>query len=195
MRMQRLCLGLFAIVILQANSMAQVAPDNPDAAVHTHSTTVPNNQVDGTKNPELIPDLSAYRLFFVAAATTLNPSEREMAQQRGHVGKIGLRGLDVQYFREVLAEFKSQYEDLIKSYNESVEVARSQGIDPDFETFLVHRDALVQATRDRLKALLTVEGSARLDALVQREKRNMKVSVPTNSSASSKSASSKESTR
>lgn len=131
--------------------------------------------IDGAEHPELVPDSTAYRLYFIVVSETPNPSDEQKRRQLAHLRKIGLGGGDLQSLISALETFKLQYTDLIARYNESAEEAINAGAEPDINTFLLQRDGLVQSTRDKLKSLLTPEGLLRLDALVQAEKKSMKV--------------------
>ena len=104
-----------------------------------------------------------------------NPSAEQKRRQAAHLRKIGLESGDLQLLTAALETFKLQYTDLIARYNESAAAAIKAGAKPDINTLLFQRDGLVQSTRDSLKSLLTPTGLSRLDALVQAEKRSMKV--------------------
>ena|ERR1700722_5228880 len=145
--------------------------------VHSHPGLAPTQEIDGSVNPEKIPDLTAYRLFFLVAGTTPNPKPEEQARQQAHVMKIGLSGQDNQLLIPILNEFRAEYADLIQHYNGSAKAASASEQIADTKAFLALRDNLVQATRDKLTTL-TPEGAVRLDQHVQTEKRRMKSVVP-----------------
>ena len=180
--MQRCILLSLFLAMVGGLAFTQAASDTHVA--HPVPTT---NQIDGSISPELIPDSAAYRLFFVAASFTPSATQEQKSQRRTHAAKVGLSDLDGPTFEAILSEFRSQYDDLIENYNESVEIALSRSSDPDYEGFIAQRDGLVEATRLRLQAQLTPEATSRLDELVQREKRHMKVSAQNASRASKES--------
>ena len=140
-----------------------------------HNHTVPD-LIDGALHPELIPDATAYRLYFVAVSEMPNPTEEQKARQTAHLRRMRLTDNDMQSTIIALEEFKVQYTNLIALYNESAKAADVAGRKPDFDTFRLQRDALVQRTRERVKSVLTPDGLARFDGHIQDEKRNMKVS-------------------
>jgi hypothetical protein len=140
---------------------------------HKHPGLAPTQQIDGSINPEKIPDLTAYRLFFLVASTPPNPKPAELVRQSAQVDKIALSDEDHQLLISILNEFRVEYTDLIAQYNQAAKAAVAIGKIPDSKAFLVTRDNLVQATRDKLKAL-TQNGMSQLDMHVQREKRHMK---------------------
>ncbi|MGH9454955.1 MAG: hypothetical protein ACRD2O_13385, partial [Terriglobia bacterium] len=106
--------------------------------------------IDGARHPELVPDLVAYRLFFVTVAEPAQPTAEQKARQRAQLLTAGLKQDDLQHASSVLATFKAEYGDLVERYDESVDVANRSGKAPDLQRFLSQQDALVQATREAL---------------------------------------------
>jgi hypothetical protein len=139
---------------------------------HQHATAAPD-LIDGSKNPELIPDSTAYRLFFLGVSEMPSPSLAETTRQRAHLTRAGLKENDLQAAAPVLASFKTQYAALIAQYNESADV--KAGSQAGLALFLSKREALVQATRDELRTALSPKGMASFHAHVIAEKVNMKV--------------------
>lgn len=143
------------------------------AQMHVHPSSSPADIIDGRVHPELIPDSTAYRLYFIAVAETPYPGPNEARRQHAHLAAAGLAGGDLQVASEVLASFKIQYQSLIDQYNNSAAVR--SGSSADLSMFLAKREALVQATRDELKSQLTPAGMTKLDVHIQKEKANMRV--------------------
>lgn len=143
-------------------------------AANGQSATTPGI-IDGTKHPELVPDSAAYRLYLLTVAKPADATNAERARQRVILKWSGLGDQDIPYAVAVLADFRAQYDDLIKQYNDSVVQADKVGEQPDLATFLSQRDALVQSVRDRLKLDMSPASMTRLNAHVQFEKRFMKV--------------------
>ena len=139
---------------------------------HQHTA---QNIIDGAVHPELIPDSVAYRLYFVAVSETPSPLPNESSRQHAHLQKAGLSENDIQSAGKVLANFKTEYAAIIDSYNHSNEVLNNT--DDGLPLFLAKRDALVQATRDALKATLSPQGMASFHANIQKEKAMMKVAA------------------
>jgi hypothetical protein len=131
--------------------------------------------IDGARHPELIPDAIAYRLFFLTVAEPADANAEQRARQRAWLRTAGLKDEDVQSAAAVLETFKSQYDELVALYDESVRAANETGTNPDPATFLSQQDQLVESTRDALTAAISPEVMARFDAHVRREKRNMKM--------------------
>jgi hypothetical protein len=106
-----------------------------------------------------------------------NPTDAQKQLRDMHFRKAGLADSDAQAAAIVLDSFKADYSDMIKNFNDSAEIAFANGSTPDFEHFALMRDALVQATRDKLKQVLSSTGMDLIDTLVQREKSSMRVSA------------------
>ena len=115
---------LIPTVALCMTAAAQLPPT-------THAHSAPSvAMIDGSKNPELIPDSTAYRLFFVSVADGTNPSEDEIARHRAHLSRLGLKDVDEQSLAQVLKTFKTQYGDLIANYNGLADTTFRQGQPP-----------------------------------------------------------------
>ena len=164
MRSVLMTLGL---ILLAFGARAQ------NSASHQHAT--PSDIIDGSVHPELIPDVVAYRLYFVAISENPTPLPNESRRQHAHLQGAGLKENDIQAAAHILASFKSQYSTLIDQYNTSKEVLNNTN--DGLPLFIMKRDAIVQATRDALKAALTVTGMASLDARIKSEKSMMKVAA------------------
>jgi hypothetical protein len=121
----------------------------------------------------LIPDVVAYRLYFVAVSEMPNPTPDQVRRQRAHLGRIGLSDADRDSTARILETFKVQYQALIDDYNNTPEV--KSGSTALQSAMLARRNTLVQITRDSLKESLSADGMARFDAHVQREKAHMRV--------------------
>lgn len=171
MKYLTLCL---CILFSAATLIAQLPPD----VEVTHQHTVDSPQViDGSQNPDLIPDNTAYRLFFVAIADSPDSSDVDKVRHQTGLNRIRLSKADGPLFAAEVNAFRQKYDALIKSYNQTVEVALATGKQPDLDSFLAQRDALVQGVRDRLKSSLSSDGVQRVQQFIQNEKRQMKVQV------------------
>lgn len=169
--MVRLTTGLIVLVLAFAVGTWAQAPPHQHPQLDPSQITI----VDGSKNPELIPDSTAYRLYLVSVSELPNATAESRARQNSHLRLIGLGDGDLQTLVTILAEFKSQYLALIDRYNQSATAALAKGLQPDQKTFLQQRDDLVQSTRDAIKRTLTTDAVTRFDAHVQQEKKQMRV--------------------
>lgn len=129
--------------------------------------------IDGAVHPELIPDSTAYRLYFVTVSTRQAPTDEDQKCQRAHLNKIGLKDGDLGVMVEILTEFRMQHDALVGQYNQAAERATARDEVPDTAGFLRQLDGLVQSTRDTLKLRLTPGAMTQLDAFVQSEKKHM----------------------
>lgn len=118
----------------------------------------PASVVNGAIHSESIPDLTAYRLFFVAANVSPDATDAANAQQAERLARIQMSGTDLRRLRTALATFNQQYADLITNYNASVNTATANHGEPDSDSFLRRRDALVQATVNDLRSGLSTKG-------------------------------------
>jgi hypothetical protein len=134
--------------------------------------------IDGAKNPELIPDSMAYRLWLIAVSLPPNATEKQQRFQQAHLRKVQLSSADYQEFLLVLTDFKTQYLNLIASYNKSAKAALLNGGQADMQAFLQQRDDLVSSTRQEIALRLTYDGTARIDAHVQGEKKRIQLYTP-----------------
>lgn len=130
---------------------------------------------DGKDHPEQIPDLIAYRLFFVASSVPPNANQKDSLRQQSQLKKLPLADADLQAFVAEMADFSQTYGDLIQNYNDSVQFAVSKNNTPDGDSFLQRRDLLVRAAVDQLRVALSPEGFSRLEATIQAEKFYMKI--------------------
>jgi hypothetical protein len=132
--------------------------------------------VDGALHPELIPNSTAYRLFFIV--TGADPNSGLKAHQKARLAALKLDLLDSEVLTTVLADFRVKYDDLIKRYNATAEAAALTHDVPDSEAFLAQREDLVETTRKTLKLSLTSVGLTKLDEHVQQEKQGIKIFGP-----------------
>ncbi len=179
-----LSIGTLVLVVLSASARMLRGPThmgNPEPpaacqlAASPNVATSPPDMINGAKHPELIPDPIAYRLFFLTVAEPADTADEQRARQRAYLRTAGLKEEDVQPAAAVLATFKSQYDELVGRYNESVQVANETGAEPDLATFLSQQDELVESTRKALEAAIGPEVAKRFEVHVQHEKRNMRI--------------------
>jgi len=142
---------------------------------------VPPGTIDGAKTPDQIPDVVAYRLFFVSVAVPPSATADKQERQRTYLARIGLGDPDLAALIAKLTDFYAQYADFRKRENDAADQTRAKGMPVDVRASVVRRDALVQSIRNELKSALTPAGMELLDAHVQREKQGMKILTIPNS--------------
>jgi|SRR5580658_1050847 hypothetical protein len=163
---QKLITVLIVPLVFALGAWAQ----NPSP--HQHAAA---DVIDGSVHPELIPDAVAWRLYLLAVSENPSPLPNESRRQHAHLQKAGLGEQDINATAPILANFKTAYATMIDSYNHSPEVLNNTN--DGLPLFLAKRDALVQATRDALKATLTPKGMSNLQAQIQKEKATMRVAA------------------
>jgi hypothetical protein len=156
---------MLSLTLFSLGTSAQNSP-----AVHQHAQA---NMTDGSVHPELIPDSVAWRLYLVAISESQTAMPNDRARQHSYLRTAGLSNADILAAVPTLISFKTQYAALIDEYNQSSEVLNNSS--DGLQLFLAKRDALVQSTRDALKAFVTPLGLGTLEAHVQKEKARMQV--------------------
>jgi hypothetical protein len=146
--------------------------------LHQHPFIGDTEEIDGSTTPEKIPDLTAYRLFFLVAGAAPNATRDDLIHSRAHIHTIGLNDKDTKTVDEVLADFREKYADMIKRHNETAtRLAGNQQI-PDMELLILQRDTLVQSTLDKIKGSISADGANLLVAHIQRQKKGIKITRP-----------------
>jgi hypothetical protein len=171
--MKRIIFPAILLLAFAVGAFAQMLP--PDVSMPEMHSAANVPVIDGAKNPELIPDSTAYRLFFVSMAEGASPAAEEVARHQAHLARVQLNDTEGQLLVDALKTFKTQYDELVGHYNNLADLALQKGEAPDYNAFLKQREALVQSTRDELMLALSDEGLAKLDVFVQGEKRKMKI--------------------
>lgn len=154
--------SLLGIVHAQSGSQTHV---HPQPAV-----------IDGAVNPELISDITAYRLYFLAVSSSSNPTDAEVRRQSAQISNLGIQDEDRKVMISILQNFRTQFSDWVVSFNERAKAAWDEKEPFAPETYLAQRDQIVQSAHDALQASLSHEGWSRLDGVVKSEKKRMKIS-------------------
>jgi hypothetical protein len=153
-----------------------------EQAHHEHANA--NAEIDGSKNPELIPDLTAYRLFLLALAKPPEATDSQKAIQMQLAKQVGIPDKDTQMLILIADRFRIDYAALIADFNLSVDLASSKGMPIDHAEFLEKRYALIGSTRDDLAQALSPSALIQLDAVIRSEKTRMKASAQAPANAS-----------
>ncbi|SRR6266478_3511095 len=164
------------LLLALAYGVITVSAQTTDPHIHSDTAQL-QNMIDGSTSPEKIRDVDAYRLFLLNVAEATDASPDEKARQLVFLTPTGLKGSDLQSAISILAVFKVSYQELVKTYNDSVEAELAGGKKADIKDFLKKRDSLVESIRQQLGSALTPESMAAFHAQVQREKKNMIVAV------------------
>ncbi len=159
---------VFVLSLFAVGAWAQTSPPQ-----HQHAVDV--TVVDGAKNPELIPDSTAYRLWLVTVSLPANATDQQRTFQHAHLSKVQLNDGDYAALVSILTDFKNQYLSMISQYNESSKATLLKGAQPDQKTFLQQRDNLVAFTRILIKQRLSPNGADRVEGHVQHEKHGITI--------------------
>ena len=140
-------------------------------------TLLPETLIDGALHPELVPDVSAYRLWFLAVS--LPPSgatDSQRAVQRAQLGALQLDDADYGVMVNALASFNGRYADLVTDHNATVSAAAKSLVQVDRTSFLSARDSLVNGAVADLSAQLSPGAFDRFRGFIQGEKKHMRLS-------------------
>ncbi len=166
------------LFVFALGSWAQSWAQNP---AHHHAANVVTI-IDGSKNPELIPDETAFWLWLVNVSTLPNTTDEERNLQTLRLSKLQFsHPADRLTLLPILTEFKTSYTNLINDYNEQQQAAWARGKvtlsqqQSDLKLFLQRRDDLVAATRTAISHQLSSSGAAEITAHVQSEKKSMRL--------------------
>ena len=164
----------FALFCAFCTGASAQQSDVPVIPLHAHTQS---GMIDGFNHPELIPDISAYRLYLLAVSRSASPTDDERKSQAAMLRPVHLSDQDNQALIAVLVSFRERYMRLIQDFNKRAESAQVKGQYLDQAPLLRDRDTLVQSTHDTLKSVLTPVGWSHLDNHVQNEKRMMKIPI------------------
>lgn len=164
--MTRVCIGVLLLIV--------VGPCAPLAlAQHSeHVTTQPVELIDGAKNPDLIPDLTAWRLWLLSITAEDNKrSELSEARRQAFLKAAGIPDIEIPAAEEVIAQFRKDYGALVDGYNKRL----NAGENPAISEFRAQRDTLVQAVQNTLSGKLETTTMGNMINHINREKMRMKV--------------------
>ena len=164
--------SMILVLLAALIATAAVRPQVTKSPAHNHAMS---QIIDGAVHPELIPDLTAYRLWLVAVSVPPLPTENQSKRQLAQLATISLQDSDRDKLITILADFNTKYQAVIQRYNAEATVEMARGEKPDVASMRLQRDQLVRSAHDRIKVVLTSEGWSRLDAHIQNEKRRMKI--------------------
>jgi hypothetical protein len=138
----------------------------------------PPGTIDGSKNPELIPDTVAYRLVLLAIAEPENATDAQQARFRAKISSAHLIEDDIQILLGILGPFQNQMDALTAQANQIL--ARDPlpfAGTPDYQSLTGlsrQRETIFNQAMSALPARLSADGAARLQAYVESAKRGMK---------------------
>ena len=166
---------IFLLTILLALTSFLTAQE----VVHGASCTAADEIIDGAVHPELIPDSSAFRLWFSSVSLPENPTTDQQAIQRRQLSSLRLDDGDFEVVTQSIAAFRKGFSALISEQNSRAEQDGRALRTTDNSRFLADRDTLVISLINNLKAQLSPTGWATVSSHVTEEKKNMKLSPVT----------------
>ena len=166
---------IFLLTILLALTSFLTAQE----VVHGASCTAADEIIDGAVHPELIPDSSAFRLWFSSVSLPENQTTDQQAIQRRQLSSLRLDDGDFEVVTQSIAAFRKGFSALISEQNSRAEQDGRALRTTDNSRFLADRDTLVISLINNLKAQLSPTGWATVSSHVTEEKKNMKLSPVT----------------
>ena len=137
-----------------------------------HLTTQPAELIDGAKTPDLIPDLTAWRLWLLSVtAQDSKRAELSEARRQAFLKAAGIPDIEISAAEEVIAQFRKDYGALVDDYNKRL----NAGENPSISEFRAQRDALVQRVQNTLWGKLETTTIGKMMNHINREKTRMKV--------------------
>jgi len=124
----------------------------------------PPGTIDGKDHPEQIPDLMAYRLFFVQLMLSPSPTLDENRRYDAKLSRIGLSDFDRVVVQVAASNFQKRYAFFLQQYKTA----------PVDDAAIAQRDSIAQDTIQDLHMSLSANGWKRFRAFIQGEKRHMK---------------------
>jgi hypothetical protein len=140
---------LCCMTFLSTRSNAQHASHL--AAPPRQGQILPPGTIDGSKTPEVIPDVIAYRLVFAAFSEPADAAPAQLARQGAKLSQLKLSDSDAVAVTFALSDFHSRYSALIA-------IQSPQPTQVNSSAFIAARDAIVVDT------LTTIASRASPDA-------------------------------
>jgi hypothetical protein len=138
------------------------------APLRSQTQDLPPGVIDGSKEPQRIPDSTAFRLVFLSLRIPTSPSPADLKRQSAHFKRIGLSGVDFAASLPIIADFGTAYDEWQTRFDptsKSIDVAASTS----------EREALVEATIVSVMHRLSPAGAAKFVQFVQAAKSRMVV--------------------
>ncbi len=192
MKLSRILLVLLAVFFVTSVSLNRKTNSNdaqaqPSAAFSPGAQAVvpppvgqsdPPGTIDGSKNPELIPDTVAYRLVLLAIAEPENATNAQQARFRAKIAGARLGEDDIQMLLGIVGPFQNQMDALT---TQAMQILTRDPLPfpgtPDYQSLTglsKQREPIFNQAMSALPARLSADGAARLQAYVESAKRGMK---------------------
>lgn len=167
------CLVVLFVLPSKAGPPQQATAQQP---THQHTAAVSNNHIDGSVFPELIKDVDAYRLVFLAA-TANSDTVDPLTRQRAMFGFLRLSDPELQKVSAILADFRAAHDQFVQDFNNKRQGSKEHNTAETLKPFIKGRNGIVAQTRTEIELVLGEQRSIRLNYFIQGEKRQMLVGV------------------
>ena len=151
---------VFMVAILNAQHHHEMVTSGSIAALP--------GSIDGSKNPELIPDSTAYRIYF-GALTVDSDQKRQMAM----IEAAHLSAADSQAVLSAAGRFSSMHQLFVNEANAAASTATRTGMLLPVTQLLSERENLGLSVMAMLQASLSARGLTQFRAFVQSKKKNI----------------------
>lgn len=162
-----------ASLVAANKAAASAARANPQA-----QPANPPGTIDGAKNPELIPDDVAYKMLLLSLMEPADLTDAQKARQEAKLRMIGLTDDDKAGFLAKVGEFRDRLNDLGTQTQGILKAtpkpARDSAEWQELSDIEQQTNAAVTDTVETLRAGLSPEGFAKLEAHLLRFKRTIK---------------------
>ena len=172
MRTRKLYVSLCLLLLVGlATSSASLAQQQHDMS--KMNQPVVEKVIDGSKNPEKIKDVDAWRLFLLAAKAAKSADELRF------MFKAPLTDEQTRQISEVVANFAAKRQLAEDQYNSIAIANAATGKDnnPNIKEFLRSQKALTRQAQAQVEDILGSRHSANFHQVLELEKKKMKIAV------------------
>lgn len=160
------------LIMLSVVPLMFVLPTQAQDQTHVHAKPA-ITRIDGSKNPELIADSKAARLFIIDLSIPANASDKLVRSQASRLSNLNLSAQDIQYLRANLEIFRSQFDYLVSEYNRKATNADARGAPADTAFFNQQVDDLIATTQKNIVNRISLQGGTEFGKRIQEYKRHI----------------------
>jgi hypothetical protein len=159
-------LKVLTLLILVASSVSMLA----QTIAISHSPD-PDGTIDGAKNPELISDEIAWRMFLLSNAESQTPTAEEVHRQLVKLSVIHLPNADRDFMINQLAKFHTN----VTTLDRAITSSASANLGLDVQAGQDARRQLFASVRSQIMSGISAEGTKAMNEHIQNIKRNIKI--------------------
>jgi hypothetical protein len=120
--------------------------------------------VDGSKNPDGIPDETAYRHFIKSITISTKPAVADAARRDAFLAAVGLSAGDRAASMNAVASVRQELDEI---FARKMRLAAAPGADAQVQALTAQEHRALDAARSRLTDALSVEGKDSLDNYIR----------------------------